>query len=873
MVVKVCDSLGGGACRVPWPADAPLRVNGLGDRLTKKGRPKVQAPGCPPHETCRVGSPGGHIAGLAMAALTWGILWAMGDGALGSPARAGLAALAPQAVEETKTPFSLSAAPLPSPKAAPGQTSRGSGNVDPLFLQDPPEPLVPLRPRSEAESDRVEALALFSCARLHELRDEDAEALRLYQRAFRCDPQSVVIARAIISLSAQLDRHLVAVRYALKLAEIDASDPELLGRLGVILGQMGQPAQAIALLEKAAQARGARQPTARDVDLWLELGRMCCLAGQYAKAATWFGRVNEALEHPDRFGLTAAARKALLSNPDQTYELMGETFLQAGQLENARHAFQRADAAAARPARRAWQGVRVALRSGNAGEALDRLEEAFRCWRTGDPVPPEPVWSEVLRSLHQDSALIPRLEKLRAELPENVALGYFLADAYRQAGRWDSAEALYRASLARLPHPLGYRGLAEIYRICKQYDKLLETLGQLVAREGSLEPLGELGKTLSGDKALVQAVVEQARQRLQDQGRRPDPNPLLAAAFLAAETKGWDDAQALFDRALAGKPERAGDILLSWGLGLILDEQYARAIAVLRRGTGLQSAPELAPVFFFYLAGCLEMAGKTEEALAAVHRAIELSRARDVAEAAKDKDFHPAFGETPRLELRRAWILSHARRYREATQAYQELIRKYDSQHAWPPLRQVLRDARLALSNLMVLEGDVPAAEQWLEQVLDEFPDDASALNDLGYLWADAGKHLARAERMIRRAVEQEPDNAAFRDSLGWVLFRRGRVQEALPELEKAAAAEPDPTVLDHLGDAYWRLGRRQKARSAWERAAKAYRQAGEPAKAAPVEKKLQGPSPPAGGSTTLRFPNADEVRLGYGRSFALGRH
>ncbi len=465
------------------------------------------------------------------------------------------------------------------------------------------------------------------------------------------------------------------------------------------------------------------------------------------------------------------------------------------------------------------------------------------------------------------------MEKLLSDRPENLALRLFLAEIYRQAGRLDQAESLYRACLARKPDLPALGPLADIYRKRQQYGKLLDVLGEAVGRHGSLEPLGEPAKALLGDQAAVRAVVGEARRRLAHKGQAPTSEQLLAAGLLAAEARQWDDAEVLFDHAAGARPQRAADILLTWGLGLILDEKYARAVPVLRRGTDSKVARELAPAFYFYLAGALEMTGKTEEALAAAQRAIELARSRDAAEAAKHREFRPAWGETPRFELRRAWILSHAKRYREATQAYEELVRKYDGEHGWRPLRLVLRDARLALSNLAVLQGDLPAAEEWLEQVLDEFPDDASALNDLGYLWADAGKHLARAERMIRRALEQEPGNAAFRDSLGWVLFRQGRVEEALPELEKAAADEPDPTVLDHLGDAYWKLGRTQEARSAWQRAVKAHRQAGEAAKAAPIERKLQAPSLPAGGATNLRSPNAGYVRASYGRSFALGRH
>ena len=104
--------------------------------------------------------------------------------------------------------------------------------------------------------------------------------------------------------------------------------------------------------------------------------------------------------------------------------------------------------------------------------------------------------------------------------------------------------------------------------------------------------------------------------------------------------------------------------------------------------------------------------------------------------------------------------------------------------------------------------------------MLDEFPDDAGASNDLGYLWADQGVHLQRALKMIRQAVAAEPDNAAYRDSLGWVYYRLGRYQEAVAELEKAARQGTGGDVLDHLGDAQLKAGQPDKADDAWRRAA-----------------------------------------------------
>ncbi len=97
---------------------------------------------------------------------------------------------------------------------------------------------------------------------------------------------------------------------------------------------------------------------------------------------------------------------------------------------------------------------------------------------------------------------------------------------------------------------------------------------------------------------------------------------------------------------------------------------------------------------------------------------------------------------------------------------------------------------------------------------------------------------------MILQAVEAEPDNAAYLDSLGWVLFRLGRFDEAVVQLEKAAAIdEPDPVILDHLGDAYQGLAVSSRP-GAWRRAAEGFRKAKESEKAAAAEAKIEQQSP-----------------------------
>ena len=93
---------------------------------------------------------------------------------------------------------------------------------------------------------------------------------------------------------------------------------------------------------------------------------------------------------------------------------------------------------------------------------------------------------------------------------------------------------------------------------------------------------------------------------------------------------------------------------------------------------------------------------------------------------------------------------------------------------------------------------------------------------------------------MIQQAVAAEPDNAAYRDSLGWVLYRLGRYPEAVVELEKAAARSPTPTVLDHLGDAQNKAGQAAKASDVVAAGRPAFRKDHDEAKAKQVEKKIQ---------------------------------
>ncbi|HTK94449.1 MAG TPA: tetratricopeptide repeat protein, partial [Terriglobales bacterium] len=110
------------------------------------------------------------------------------------------------------------------------------------------------------------------------------------------------------------------------------------------------------------------------------------------------------------------------------------------------------------------------------------------------------------------------------------------------------------------------------------------------------------------------------------------------------------------------------------------------------------------------------------------------------------------------------------------------------------------------------------------KRILAGDPQNASVLNYLGYMLADRGVRLEEALGYVKKAVELDPQNGAYLDSLGWAYFKIGNYEMAEENLRKAAdRIGNDGTVLDHLGDLYQKTGRLRLAAAHWERALDAW--------------------------------------------------
>ncbi len=124
--------------------------------------------------------------------------------------------------------------------------------------------------------------------------------------------------------------------------------------------------------------------------------------------------------------------------------------------------------------------------------------------------------------------------------------------------------------------------------------------------------------------------------------------------------------------------------------------------------------------------------------------------------------------------------------------------------------------AKFLLGSLYLDMGQRDKAKESFQQVLTLEPDHAEALNSLAYMYAEEGINLDEALRMVRKAIELDPSNGAYYDTLGWVLFKQGLHAESLMALEKAQNFIVDPIIYEHMGDVYKAVNQPTLARKFW---------------------------------------------------------
>lgn len=673
------------------------------------------------------------------------------------------------------------------------------------LTDDVATPLDPQQDRSDREKLRLRAVSHFATGRLYERREQLPEALRYYQRAVRYDPTTTRVLRRTVEVAQRLDRYDVAARYAVLLSERDSKDELALLRAMIYLSSTEQDERAIGLYESALAAGAERKD-----EIWFELhkiaGGVYKLLQRPQLAAKALSKVRHALEKPETYNLDKETYRLNDETAQALYLIMSDAFLDAGRPEDAMAALELAKQHDTDKSYAAFAEARILLKQDDAEAALEKLALYFKSNSEEAGREPYRLLEDILQHQGRSDRYIKRLETLLADHPGNTTLGTYLAEQYSKAGRPQDAKRLHLKLIKSRPTAEGYRALAGIYREAGDVQQLLELLGDLVVQADSLAPLGdELAAILKSNRMRTALFAE--GRKLDKQAIDRTFGSYLAIGMLAMEAKQFDIAKEFYGRILKSEHPERPSVLLSWGLDLLMAKQYAASSSVLQQGLDEKLFAREQSVINYYLSGALVMQDRFDEAIVAAQKAVD--KQPDSAESLS----------------RLAWVLFQAKKTDASKKLYQSLIAQYGSTIDSLEHREIVRDARLSLSQLHSQANDIPRATELLEQVLDEYPEHIGAKNDLAYLWAEENSNLLLAELFSRDALGQEPDNAAYRDTLGWIYYRQQKYEAAIAELRRAVELleEPDGVVLDHLGDALDKAGRRDEALGQWRLAVTAF--------------------------------------------------
>lgn len=679
-------------------------------------------------------------------------------------------------------------------------------------LEDPVPRLKPTRPRGAADEARLDALAWFGTGRMLQDRGDLTGAFRSYRRAIDADPTALAVYKVAIPLAIELRQVDIAARWATKAVELDPADQQMLLHAANLLINRDDLPGAIRLLEQASKSPNLDKTSPQYVQMMRDLAVLYTAAERKEDAAASFEILFDALMHPEKFKLSPRDRTQLQSNPATSFERMGQVFLEAKKTDLALAAFQKAAESAKGPAAGnvSFNLAQVYLQSGQGEKALTELQKYIDSQRQSKGRAAYDLLAEILAKLDRSADLIPRLEAAAGKDPHNSTLQYFLAEKFADANRLDEAEALYKKTLDSAAELPGFVGLAGVYRRQGRPADVLDALARGYSEAGDLKGMTAEIKAVVSDEKLLTGILEAGAKRLDQQPPMLTFAPGYVLANIAAEAKKTDLAERVYRYLLSVRKERANLVYEELGSHLVEVKKYAEAAKVYREAADDDSVSDARPNFLFMLTYALELSGETKKALEAIAAAQQI------------------IPNNPLLMSQEAWVYYHSHQYDEAIRRFEKLIAEFPQ----PQVRQIVRRAQYSLSNIHVLQGDVRKGIEILEAIYKESPNDISVNNDLGYLYADHGMHLEQAESMIRKALDAEPENAAYLDSMGWVLFKRGKAEDALPYIEKSikiSTGTGDETLYEHLGDVYDKLQQSAKSTEAWQKSLELARQGAYP--------------------------------------------
>ena len=446
--------------------------------------------------------------------------------------------------------------------------------------------------------------------------------------------------------------------------------------------------------------------------------------------------------------------------------------------------------------------------------------EAATIWHETDPSSTRALQAlaGMLVSVGRYDEALPRLKELLAGSSNDTASGF--TQLTRTLGNAQDKQAALRlmqslaADHSKLPE--AHYAVARMATNAGEDRIALDE----IRRARQLRPDWEAAVLLEA-QLLQKSSVDQASAVLADYLEKYSParEARLAYARILVAQKRFSEARAEFQKLMTGLPDST---------------EMALAVALLSLQLKDYDAAEK------YLMGLLNGPYRDKDGVRLYLGQVAEER-KDLPEALK---WYGAVGEGEQYvqaQIRYAQVLARQGKLEEARARLQEAAARNSQQRIQLTLAeaQLLRDANQpkaafdlvgqALDRLpnnpdllydyaMLAEKieRVDILESSLRKLIEIRPEHAHAYNALGYSLADRNQRLPEAQELIEKALKLAPDDSFIIDSMGWVLYRRGKLKDSLTYLRRAYAGRPDPEIAAHLGEVLWVLGEHSEAERVW---------------------------------------------------------
>ena len=377
-------------------------------------------------------------------------------------------------------------------------------------------------------------------------------------------------------------------------------------------------------------------------------------------------------------------------------------------------------------------------------------------------------------------------------LKRNLARDLLFAD------KVDEALALYKEIASEEPRDAQVQlRLSEIYRQKRDFPAARAAFAKAKALDGSnievqydevnlLEAEGKPAEAIAALKSLLDTT---AKKQPSEEDKRVRSRLLDRLGFLNRAQGKYPEAVAAFRQVGEVDPDQGAHVAVQ------VAETYRVAKNAAAARQEVESALKKFPADRALVqlhASLLSDQGKTDAAVAALRTLMNNGKDRET-------------------------VLVISQIY-ERGKKYAEEAKSLDEAEALSTTKQEKQGVQFARGAMYEKQKNFDAAEAEFRKVLITDPENAGALNYLGYMLADRNVRLDEAQKLIGRAVELDPENGAYLDSLGWIQFRQNQLGQAEESLRRALAKiGTDPTVHDHLGDVYMKEGKVREAIQQWQ--------------------------------------------------------